>query len=406
MAKITAPPAAPAPAPAPAKVMPNIAALEKKLAGLTAELEDIRAERAKHEVGSAGYNAAVAKREEIRPKIAAAEAELETAKGTPNAAPSAPAPLVGTEAEKALAKAKNDLGDAQNRALAAQTGIARWKRAQLYQGVYNARISVQDKQAKYDDLVATAKDAFRQANLAKQSVVDLEKMVADAPKTIGEKEAALAEVRKAADAIKAQLAAAEKAIADKKAAAIDPKKIEAEIAELTKQQTALTEELAKVRAVRDGAKEGSPEQVAAKAKREELRPKETALAAALEAAKAKLTAKPAEQPIPKEMIEAVKKGQLDLKLANDKVAPAEKAVADAKKSIEDAQKQIPELKARIPQLEAEGGKIKAQAEQSAVALAKELQAAKAEMEKLRAQYDASKAAQKSASVTPPQPPKS
>ena len=406
MAKLTAPSAAPAPAPAPAKVTPDIAALEKKLADLTTELEVIRAERAKHEVGSAGYIAAAAKREEIRPKIAEAEAALETAKGTPNAAPAAPVPLVGTDAEKALAKAKNDLSDAQNRVIGAQAGIARWKRAQLYQGVYNARLSVQDKQAKYDDLVATAKDAFRQANLAKQSVADLEKMVADAPKIIGEKEAALAEVRKVADGIKAQLAAAEKAIADKKAAAMDPKKVEAEIAELTKQQTALAAEVAASRAARDAAKEGSPEQAAAKAKREELRPKETALTAALEAAKAKLAAKPAEQPIPNEMIEAVKKGQLDLKLANDKVVPAEKAVADAKKSIEDAQKQIPELKARIPQLEAEGAKIKAQAEQSAVALAKELQAAKAEMEKLRAQYDASKSAQKSASVNPPQPPKS
>jgi len=271
---------------------------------------------------------------------------------------------------------------------------------------FTTRASPYDKQAKYDDLVATAKDAFRQANLAKQSVVDLEKMVADAPKIIGEKEAALAEVRKVADGIKAQLEAAEKAIADKKAAAMDPKKVEAEIAELTKQQTALAAEVAAARTARDAAKEGSPEQAAAKAKREELRPKETALTAALEAAKAKLAAKPAEQPIPNEMIEAVKKGQLDLKLANDKVVPAEKAVADAKKSIEDAQKQIPELKARIPQLEAEGAKIKAQAEQSAVALAKQLQAAKAEMEKLRAQYDASKSAQKSASVNPPQPPKS
>ena len=46
---------------------------------------------------------------------------------------------------------------------------------------------------------------------------------------------------------------------------------------------------------------------AAKAKREELRPKEAALTASLEAAKAKLTGKPADQPIPAAMTEAVKK---------------------------------------------------------------------------------------------------
>ncbi len=401
IAKLQAPPApAAAPAAAPAPAGPNIAALEKQLSDLNTELEAVRAERAKFEPETPGYIAAQAKRAAVGEKIAAATAALETAKSTPNASPAAPVALVGTDAEKAAAKAKNDLSEAQQRLLSAQTGIERWKRAQLYQGVFNARQTLHDKQGKYDDLVATAKDAFRQAELAKAGVAEAEKAVADGPKVVAEKEAALAAVRQTADAAKAQLAAAEKAIADKKAAVMDPKAVEAELAALNKQQAALTEELAKVRAARDAAKEGSPEQAAAKAKREELRPKETALTAALAAANAKLTAKPADQPIPPEMVEAVKKGQLDVKLATDKIAPVEKLVADAKKAIEDAAKQVPELKARIPQLEAEGTKIKAQAEQSAGTLAKELQAAKAEMEKLRAQYEAVKSAKKSASAAP------
>ena len=401
LAKMQAPPApAAAPAAAPAPAGPNIAAMEKALDALNTELEAIRAERAKFEADTPGYIAAQAKRAAIGEKIAAATAALETAKGTPNAAPSAPAPLVGTDAEKAFAKAKNDLSEAQRRALSAQAGIERWKRAQLYQGVFNARQTLHDKQAKYDDLVATAKDAFRQAELAKAGLAEAGKTIADGPKVIAEKEVALAEVRKIADAAKAQLAAAEKAIADKKAAVTDPKAVQAEIAELTKQQTALTEELTKVRAARDSAKAGSPELAAATAAREALRPKEAALTAALAAANAKMAAKPADQPISPEMVEAVKKGQLDVKLATGKVAPVEKLVADAKKTIEDAQKQIPELKARIPKFEAEGTKIKAQAEQSAGAVAKELQAAKAEMEKLRAQYDAVKNARKSAAAAP------
>ncbi len=406
IAKIQTPPAAASAPAAPTPVGPNIAAMEKTLADLSTELEAIRAERAKFEPETPGYIAAQAKRAAIGEKIAAATTALETAKGTPNAAPAAPIPLIGTDAEKAFAKAKNDLAEAQQRALSAQTGIERWKRAQLYQGVFNARLTVQDKQAKYDDLVATAKDAFRQAELAKQGVAAAEKTVADGPKLVAEKEAALAEVRKVADAAKAQLAAAEKAIADKKAAVMDPKAVEAEIAELTKQQTALTEEVTKSRAARAAAKEGTPELAAATAAREALRPKEAALAASLAAASAKLTAKPADQPIPAEMVEAVKKGTLDAKLTNDKVAPAEKLVADAQKTIEDAQKQVPELKARIPQLEAEGTKIKAQAEQAAGLLAKELQSAKAEMEKLRAQYDAVKTPAKSASLSPESTPKS
>ncbi len=401
LAKMQAPAApSPAPAAAPAPAGPNIAAMEKALDALNTELEAIRAERMKFEADTPGYIAAQAKRVAIGEKIAAATAALETAKGTPNAAPSAPAPLVGTDAEKAFGKAKDDLSEAQRRAISAQAGIERWKRAQLFQGVFNARQTLHDKQAKYDDLVATAKDAFRQAELAKAGLAEAEKTIADGPKVISEKEAALAEVRKIADAAKAQLAAAENAIADKKAAVSDPKAVQAEIAELTKQQAALAEDVAKVRAARDSAKAGSPELAAATAAREALRPKEAALTASLAAANAKIAAKPADQPIPPAMVEAVKKGQLDVKLATGKIVPVEKLVGDAKKAVEDAQKQIPELKASIPKFEAEGTKIKAQAEQSAGALAKELQAAKAEMEKLRAQYEAGKNARKSANAAP------
>ena len=407
IAKIVAPPAPAAPVPAPAAPAgPSIAAMEKALVDLNNELDIIRAERAKFEADTPGYIAAQAKRVAIGEKIAAATTALETAKTTPNAAPADPVPLVGTDAEKAFAKATNDLSEARQRVRFAQAGIERWKRAQLYQGVFNARLTVHDKQAKYDDLVATAKDAFRQAELAKQGLATAEKTVADGPKLIAAKEAALAEVKKAADAEVAKLAAAEKAIADKKAAVMDPKVVQAEIDELNKQQASLTAELTKVRAARDSAKAGSPELATATAAREALRPKEAALAAALAAATAKLSAKPADQAIPAEMLEAVKKGALDVKLATTKVVPAEKALADVKKSIEDAQKQVPELKARIPQLEGEGSKVKAQAEQSAGSLAKELQAAKAEMEKLRAQYEAVKSSAKSASATPATAPKS
>lgn len=302
-----------------------------------------------------------------------------------------------------MTKAKSELDAAQARLTAATSGVQRWKRAQLYQTVFNARQTVASKQAKYDDLVATAKDAFRSVELTKQAIAAAEQSIASGPKTIADKEAAFAAAKKTAADAEAQVTAAEKAVADKKVEAVDSKKIEAEIAELTKQLGVLTGDIEKLRAERAKFEKGTPgyekADAVVQAKKAELekaggKAKTDALTASIDAAKARLTAKPGAPAAPSpELVEAVKKAQLDLKLATDKVAPAEKAVAEAKISLAEAQKQIPELKARIPQLEAEGTKIKAESEQAATALAKELQAAKAELEKLRAQYEAVKGAE-------------
>jgi hypothetical protein len=368
------------------------AELAKRVGNINAELTKLREERSKFPEGSPEYTKANEKVQSRKPELEKANADLA-------AAQQAAAQPQASEAEQALTKAKADLDAANQRLALARTGVDRWKRAQMYQTVFNARQLVGEKQAKHDDLVATAKDAFRQLELTKQAITAAEETVTNGPKAIGEKEATLAEVRKAAEAVKAQVAAAEKAIADKKAEMGDPKKLEEEIADLGKKLEAVKVEEEATRTERNKFQEGTPERAAAQEKREAMRPKVAAAEAALAAAKAKQAAKPGEMPVPPELLEAVKKAQLELKLANDKVAPAEKAIAAAKQSIDDAQKQLPELKARIPQLEQDGAKTKAEAEKAAAALASELQAAKAELEKLRAQYEATKAAStKSASA--------
>lgn len=367
---------APAPAADVAAAKAAVAEAQKKFEAAKQQLQQAQQSHAKTKADAPKQAA------EAEKAIAAANGEI--------AKLQQPAPPQPSETEKAVAAAKAELGAANQRLASSRAAVERWKRAQLYQTVFNARQTVAAKQAKHDDLVAAAKDAFRPVEMTKLAIAAAEQTVANAPKTTAEKEAALAETRKQADAAKAQLAAAEKAVADKKAEKPDTTKIEAEIADLTKQYDAVKAEEDAIKAERAKHQEGTPEHTAIQAKREAIRPKVAAAEAAVATAKAKLAAKPGETPVPAELLEAVKKAQLDSKLAADKIRPAEKALADAKQAVADAQKQIPELKARIPQLEQEGAKIKADAERGAAILAQELQAAKAELEKLRAQYEAVK----------------
>lgn len=370
----------------------KVAEVNKRLEGASAELARLREARAKFAEGSPDYAKAQERVQAAKQKVESVTAELAAAQkdtGQPAA----------SETEQLVAKAKTELDGAQKRLASSKVGIDRWKRAQLYQNVFNARQSVSTKQSKHEDLVATAKDAFRPVEMTKQAIASAQDLVAKSPKVIADKEAALAEVKKVADAAKAQLAAAEKAVADKKAEVPDPEKVKAEVTELTKKVDGLRAEEEAIKTERAKFKEGMPEYAAAQAKREALKPKVAAADAELNAAKAKQTAKPGDTPVPAEMLESVKKAQLEVKLASDKVAPVEKALADAKQAAADAQKQIPELKGRIAKLEAEGAKTKAQAEREASMIAKELQAAKAEFEKLRAQYETVKnAAPKSATA--------
>ncbi len=379
-------PAKPLASPAAAQ---KVADLGKKLEGQTNEVATLRAERAKFATDSAEYKTADAKVQARKADLVATAAEIETAKQIATQ----PQP---NDNEQVLAKAKAELDAATVRVAPTKVEVQRWKRAQLYQTVFNAKQTVADKQAKLDDATATAKDAFRQAELTKQGLAAAEQTVASAAKLIAEKEQALAVVKQAADAAKAAIAAAEKAVADKKMEVPDTKKIEGEVAELQKQLAAVATPVDALRAERKKFQEGTTDYLkadaAVQAKKAEVKyePETARLTAAIAAAQTALTAKPEPAPVPPALLEAVKKAQLDAKLADTKLAPAEKLVADAKKSIEEAKAQIPQLKTRIPQLHADAAKTKAAATAAAAALTKELATAKAEADRLRAQYEASK----------------
>ena len=449
------------------KMEAELASAEKNLAKLTVEISSRREARAKFTQGTPEYARADAEVQGIKPQIAAAEQALANAKAALANSGSAVLPAevdaakaavtdaqkkvealrqqtqqsqqahgkvkaeapkriaeaekaltaattdltklqqspvpAPAEAEKALAAAKTEFEAASKRLTASRAGVERWKRAQLYQTVFNARQNVSALQAKHEDLLAAAKDAFRPVELTKLALANAEQLINDAPKIVAQKEAALAEVRKNVDAMKAQLASAEKAVEDKKAEIPDMKKVEAEIAEATNKYDAIKAEENAIREERNKFQEGTPERAALQEKREAIRPKVAAAEAAVEAAKAKLTAKQGEKPIPAELIEAVKKAQLDAKLATDKLIPAEKALRETTQAIADAKKQIPELKARMPELEKEGAKTKADAESAAITTAKELEAAKAQFEKVRAQYESVKNATKPATTAQNKP---
>ena len=364
-----------------------IAAAKKKTEALTQQLQQAQAEMGKLKADSPKQIEAATK------SIADADAEIQKLKAPAKQTPGE------AEAEQAFTKAKAELDAANARVAVSKVSVEKWKRAQIYQTVFNAKQNAADKQAKYDDAVTTAKDAFRQVELTKQGLVVAQQTVADAPKTIAAKELALAAMKQGADAAKAALAVAESAVADKKTDAPLPDKPEAEIAELTKKSEAATAELTRLRAERAKFTEGTPESAKANEPYQAQKPIVAKAEEALAVAKGKPTSKP--MVVAPELLEAVKKTQTDAKLAADKIAPAEKAFVEAKKSIEDAKRQIVELKARIPQLEKDAVKNKTAAEKAAAVLAKEVIAAKAEFEKLRAQYEAMKMGAKSANATPP-----
>ena len=376
----------------------RVADLAKKVEAMKAALEERRVARGKFKEGSPEYVKLDAGVQARKADVAKADEELAAARAVLDAAGPTPG-------EKALAAAKSALDAAGAKLADAKAGVARWKRAAMYQTVFNARQTVAEKQARHDELTAAAKDAFRQVELARQGVTAAEKVIADGPKTVAAKEAELQKLKQAADADAAELKAAEKAVADFRAAAIDPKKIESEIADATKKLADLNAQAAKQR--EDRTKAPGAERPKIDEAIKALKPEITKAEAALAAAKAKQSVKPADVAIPAELSEAVKKAELEAKLSARKLPPAEKAVADAKKAIEDAKKQISDIKSRIAKMETDARKAKAEAEKAAVASARELEAAKAEEKRLRAQYEAAKGAiQKAASTTPVTPGKS
>lgn len=361
-----------------------ITAAQKNVAALSQQLQQAQTEMRKLKVDAPRQIEVATK------SMAAAEGEIQKLQ-----TPAKPTPAQA-EAEQVFTKAKGELDAANARIIASKASVERWKRAQIYQTVFNAKQNAADKQAKYEEVVAAAKDAFRQVEMTKQGLAAAQQTVVESPKIIAAKEQALAAAKQAAEAAKAAIVLAEKAAADKKTDSPPEDKLGAEIAELTKKLEAASAEMVRLRAERAKFDQGTPDYIktngAVQAQKQLVAKAEGALAAA--------KGKPASQSVvvPPELLEAVKKAQADAKLAADKISLTQKALEETKKSAEEAKKLIVELKARIPQLEKDAVKNKAAAEKAAAALAKEVVAAKAVAEKLREQYEAIKQSAKAANA--------
>ena len=388
---------------------PNAAPeLEQKLAALTAEITKRRADRATKTMGSPEYAAADALVQGMKPELAAAQAAVDAAKAAPAAA--APAPAKPSPADEELAKAKAPLDQANAQVAAANAELGRWKLAQIFQTVHNAKRAVADKQAQYDGFVQAAKDALAPADKARADVGAGEKAVADAPAKVKELEAQLAAARAAMEPLTKGVAAAEQAVAEKEKAVgvmmATAKPAAGNPDEIAKKLEALTAEITKRRADRATKTAGTPEYAAADALVQGMKPEIAQTEAALAAAKAATPnmdtpeIKAAQAEVPKAK-EALAKAQADVKAAADKAALAEQATAAAKTAGEQLAKQLADLRAKLPEIVKGAEAAKVEAERAAAAAEKELAAAKADADKHRADYEAIKGA-KSASIAAPQ----
>jgi len=392
LAKVKADLAAKTGAPAPSPV----AELQQKLDALNAEIAKRRADRATKKEGTPEYDSANALVQGIKPDIEKATAALAAAKAAPPPAAPKPSP---TEEEVAKARAAFDQANAQIAAL--NKDLARWKLAQIFQTMHNARRALAEKQAQYDGLVLAAKEAFAPVEKTKTDIAAAEKTVADAPAELKAKEAAIAEARAELDPIVKTVSTAEATIADKtkELAALTEaaKKGVPNPDELAKKLEGLNAEIAKRREFRTTKQMGTPEYDEANAKVQELKPEIAQVQAAIEGAK---SAKPnLETPEIKAVMAEIAKAkdtlqgtQPNVKAATDKVAAAEKALAAAKANAEQASKQAAELRAKLPEVTKAAETAKAEAESGATAAQKELTAAKADTDKRRAEYEAAKAA--------------
>jgi hypothetical protein len=327
-------------------------------------------------------------------KLAAAEKDLQQAT-TQLAEIQKPTPPVAAvaAAELELGKIKTALEQTTAQLAAAKADAERWKVAQVLQASYNARRSLVEKEAQYARFLQTAKDAPLSVEKAKNDLATAQKIIAEGPTKMKEKEAAFAQSRQAVDTAKKTLAAAEIALPEKdkaaKAAAENAPPI-GDVAGLTKKLADQNAEAAQLKQERAGLTAGAPEFIESEKKSQALKLEIPKTQAALTAASVKNLEAPAVK-APKEehakALEALDEAKVAVKTAVKTATDAEKALAQTKKEVEAASLLAAKLQKDLPQIVATAETQKAQAEQAALAAAKEVEAAKTEAEKRRVDFE-------------------
>jgi chromosome segregation ATPase len=379
--QLTSPPPRPKPVVDEAKV----ASVAKKLEELNAEIARRREERGRFRQGSAEYEKADMAVQAVKPDIAKAETDLAAAKE-----PALPVPKISpTEIE--FNKAKAAFEEASAAVAAMTTEVQRLHRAQAYMSVYRAERSCADLKAQHEQLVATAKEALKPAEQLREQIAALEKTRVEGPQKIKEAEAVLTSAVQARDAANKAVGDTQAMIAEKeKASTIDRKAIEAEAAAAAKKLEELNAEIARRREARGKTQQGTPEYQRADAEVQGIKPEIANAEQALAAAKAKMDPNQKPPPSPELVAarEALKKAELEAKLATDKVPPAQKALADLQQTLAAGVQKLAELRQTIPAITQQANQTKAKAEQEAAALAKEVDRSKAEATRVRAEFDA------------------
>ncbi len=387
-----APAPAPAPAPAAAPAGPSaakIAALQKKVDDLNAEIARRREARAKLENGTAEYNDANARVQEIKPQIAEAENKLAEASKAPAAPPAPP------KAKDPIAETKAALEAGQARLVFAQGEISRWKRAQAFMEVHNTRRSLLELQAQFDGFSAAAKDALTPAESLRAQIASDAKAAAAAPDRLKQKEAELAEARAAGDPLTKAVTTAEESLKTKEAAAKASsealQKATADTGDLPKKLEQQTAEVAKLREERAKFTDGTPEFLSANEKVQAKKAEIATTQAAVDGSQAKVAGlkTQAESTLAEvaKARDAIEPARLAAKNAAEKIAAAEKSLADVKKEAEATTARLADERKKEPEVAVAAKAAKAKAEQDAAAVGHKLEAAKTRAEKARADFD-------------------
>lgn len=357
----------------------QIAALAKKLEGLNAEIAKRRAARDKTKDGTPQRKQADASIESLKPEIAKTDKELADAK-KPH--------IIPVPAEAELAKAKAALDQANALIASATANAEHWRRAQAFMGVHRAESGYAEIKAKHEELIATAKDAYRAVDGVRAQIAALEKNVAEAPAKITKAAADAAETAKVLDAADKANTAATAAVKEREtAASVDPKAVENEIAAAQKKHDAIVPELNKRKEAAAKTAENTPEREKANAEVATFEKQLTDAAKAVADAKAKLADAQAKKAALAAAQEAQKKAQEAESAAHDKNLAATRALAKLKQTADAETKQLAELKAREPKMAQDAAVAKTKAEQEASALATKLEPAKAEAMKVRAEFE-------------------
>ena len=260
--------------------------------------------------------------------------------------------------------------------------------------------SLADKQAAYDSLVATAKNALRPIEQIRTDIAATEKAAAEAASKVPDKEKLFAQLQQAAPSANQAIGPAQAAVAEREKALKTlieslTSSAAAKVAELTKQLAQQNSEVGPLREASKAKAEGSPERAeadnAVKTKEADTARTQAALDEAKKAPRAEETAeaKAALAELAKAR-ETLDKTRAAAKDASEKLAVADKDLAGARATSEQARAQLAELKKKEPETVKSAETARVEAEKALPTAEKELATAKAEAEKRRSAYEAAK----------------